>query len=120
MPFEIGPDQILQASVNPRWSALTTVGGIAADLQNYDAFLLRDPRLLVPVDLQALVVRAGVNDTEPMVRLPFRTDDPGSYPPLDVHDVGAPRPPGVSSSPRCPTAGSSSGWSYRPVEPTRP
>ncbi len=95
MPFEIGPDQILQASVSPRWAALTTVGAIAADLQNYDAFLLRDPRLLVPVDVQALVVRTGVNDTEPMVRLPFRTDDPGSYPPLDVHDLGVPRPPGV-------------------------
>jgi hypothetical protein len=95
MPLDIGADQILQASVSPRWSALTTVGGIAADLQNYDAFLLRDPRLLVPVDVQALVVRAGVNDTETMVRLPFRTDDPGTYPPLDVHDVGAPRPPGV-------------------------
>lgn len=92
---DISPDQILKASVTARWSALSALGGVSADLRNYDEFLLRDPRLLVPVDVQALAVRAGVNDSEGMVRLPFRTDDPSTYPPLDVHDPGIARPPGV-------------------------
>jgi hypothetical protein len=90
---QFSPDDIRKASVTPRWAALTQLGGVAADLHNYDRFLLREPRLLVPVDVQALVVRAGINDTETMVGLPFR--DKEEMPPLDVHDQGQPRPAGV-------------------------
>jgi hypothetical protein len=90
---QFSPDDIRKAAVSPRWAALTQLGGVAADLHNYDRFLLREPRLLVPIDVQALVVRAGVNDGETMVSLPFR--DTETMPPLDVHDPGAKRPAGV-------------------------
>jgi hypothetical protein len=91
---QFSPDQVRQAALSPRWAALAQTGGIAADFEHFDEFLIREPRLLVPVDLQALVVRVGVNDTDPMVRLPFR-DGQTDPPPLDVTDSGTPRPPGV-------------------------
>ena len=91
---QFDPDQVRAAALNPRWAALSQLGGVAADLHNYDRFLVREPRLLVPIDVQALVVRAGVNDTEPMQRLPFRAGD-ADQPPVDVHDAGTPRPAGV-------------------------
>jgi hypothetical protein len=91
---QFDPDQIRAAALTPRWAALSQLGGIAADLNNFDTFLVREPRLLVPVDVQALVVRAGGNDSEPMVRLPWR-DGKTEPPPLDVNDAGTPRPPGV-------------------------
>lgn len=91
---QFDPDQVRAAALTPRWAALSQLGGIAADLNNFDTFLVREPRLLVPVDVQALVVRAGGNDSEPMVRLPWR-DGKTEPPPLDVNDAGTPRPPGV-------------------------
>jgi len=90
---QFNAEQIIKASRTPRWAALTQLDGVAADLHNYDRYLLREPRLLVPVDVQALVVRAGSNDGEPMVNLPFR--DQEEMPPLDLHDAGQPRPAGV-------------------------
>ena len=90
---QFDPDQVRAAALTPRWAALSQLGGVAADLNNYDRFLIREPRLLVPVDVQAMVVQAGVNDTEPMMRLPWR-DGRTEPPPLDVHDAGTPRPPG--------------------------
>src|ERR1700755_2815926 len=86
--------QIKQAALNPRWAALSQRGGVAAALNTFARFLIREPRLLVPIDVQALLVRAGVNDTDPMLRLPFRTND-AAFPPLDITDQGSPRPPGV-------------------------
>jgi hypothetical protein len=91
---QFSPDEIRLAAQTPRWAALSQLGGVAADLTNYDKFLVREPRLLVPVDVQALVVRAGSNDTEPMLRLPFRDGDTPP-PPADLADDGTPRPPGV-------------------------
>ncbi len=90
---EISPEHILRAASTPRWAALTALEAVSADLRNYDRRLIREPRLLVPVDVQALVVQAGINDGETMVRLPFR--DTEAIPPLDVRDPGTPRPPGV-------------------------
>src|SRR5579862_6827826 len=87
-------DQIRNAALSPRWAALSQLGVVAGDLQNYDATLVREPRLLVPIDVQALVVRAGVNDAAGMVRLPFR-DGETDLPALDVTDPGSPRPAGV-------------------------
>jgi hypothetical protein len=91
---QFSPDEIRRAAQTPRWAALSQLGGVAADLTNYDRFLVREPRLLVPVDVQALVVRAGSNDTEPMLRLPFRDGDQ-TPPATDLADEGTPRPPGV-------------------------
>ena len=88
------PEQVKQATLSPRWAALSQTGGVAADLNNYDRFLIREPRLLVPIDVQALVVRTGANDTTPMLRLPFRTNDE-NFPPLDITDQGTARPAGV-------------------------
>jgi hypothetical protein len=91
---DFSADDIRKAALTPRWAALSQLGGIAADLHNYDRFLVREPRLLVPVDVQALVVRAGANDTEPMLALPFR-DGKADLPPVKLDDPGTPRPPGV-------------------------
>ena len=91
---DFNPDDIRKAALTARWAALSQLGGVAADLHNYDRFLVREPRLLVPVDLQALVVRAGSNDTEPMLTLPFR-DGKQELPPVKLDDAGTPRPPGV-------------------------
>jgi hypothetical protein len=91
---DFGADDIRKAALTPRWAALSQLGGIADDLHNYDRFLVREPRLLVPVDVQALVVRAGANDTEPMLALPFR-DGKAELPPVKLDDPGTPRPPGV-------------------------
>jgi hypothetical protein len=99
---QFSADDINRASQTARWAALTQLGGVASDLHNYDRLLLREPRLLVPVDVQALVVRAGVNDTETMLTLPFR--DKEKLPPLDVRDQGQPRPPGVHLLWSVPTA----------------
>ena len=90
---EITRDHVLKAVATPRWAALTALDMASADLKNFDRRLVREPRLLVPVDVQALVVQAGANDDEPMVRLPFRDSD--QWPPLDVRDPGKPRAPGV-------------------------
>jgi hypothetical protein len=87
-------DQIKRAALSPRWAVLSQTGGVAADLINYDRFLIREPRLLVPIDVQALVVRVGANDTTTMLRLPFRTDDE-AFPPLDITNQGSARPAGV-------------------------
>jgi hypothetical protein len=91
---DFSPDDIRKAALTPRWAALSQLGAVAADLHNYDRFLVREPRLLVPVDVQALVVRAGTNDTEPMLALPFR-DGKADLPPVKIDDPGTPRPPGV-------------------------
>ncbi|MEP7021297.1 MAG: hypothetical protein ABI808_11635, partial [Pseudonocardiales bacterium] len=91
---QFSPDEIRRAAQSPRWAALSQLGAVAADLHNYDRFLVREPRLLVPIDVQALVVRAGSNDTEPMLRLPFR-DGQDRPPATDLTDAGTPRLPGV-------------------------
>ena len=100
---QFDPERVRAAALSPRWAALSQLGGVAADLHNYDSFLVREPRLLVPIDVQAMVVRAGVNDTEPMQRLPFRAGD-ADLPLLDVHDAGQPRPAGVHLMWSTPTA----------------
>ena len=91
---EIGPEEIEKAVLSKRWRALTQIDSLAADLHNFDRTLIRDPRLLVPVDVRALVVREGSGGwSEPMVRLPFR--DPDGFEPFDVDDPGTERKPGV-------------------------
>ena len=70
------------------------------EIATWDAHLLREPRLLVPVDLQALYVPAG--STEPMVRLPMLVANVGAAPVSDPEqglpdpfDPGTPRAAGV-------------------------
>jgi len=85
----IPPDVLAKAVISPRFIALSQLGVSVGDLVNFDATLLREPRLLVPVDVCALVVRAG---DEPMVRLPFRAEDDVAP---DPTDAGSAREPGV-------------------------
>jgi hypothetical protein len=82
-------DELSAAVRSPRFAILSQTGLALGDFNRFDINLIRESRLLVPIDVQALVVRPG---DEPMVRLPFRTegDSLGS-----VDDPGAPREPGV-------------------------
>src|SRR5438105_9663970 len=89
---EFSKEQIEQAAQTSRWNALAQLGVVADDLNRYVGALIREPRLLVPVDVQALVIDAG-NVQTPFVRLPFRESE--DFPPFDVHDPGTTRPPGV-------------------------
>ena len=86
---EISTEEIRKAIASPRFAALSQTGLAIGDLRHYDQLLVREARLLVPVDVQALVVRDG---DEPMVRLGFRA--PTDIPP-NVADPGDKRPGGV-------------------------
>jgi hypothetical protein len=87
------PD-IGKLAFDPRWTAVTKLDVDAAGIATWDHDLVRDVRLLVPVDVQALVVTA---DSEAMVRLPSALNDPGGqgpgFPP--PFDAGTPRESGV-------------------------
>ncbi|MDQ3980000.1 MAG: hypothetical protein M3314_10670, partial [Actinomycetota bacterium] len=86
---EVSNDALAQAVTTGRFGALSQLGIAVGDVRHWDRTLVREPRLLVPVDVQVLVVREG---DEAMVRLPFRVgDDP--LPPPD--DPGERRPPGA-------------------------
>jgi hypothetical protein len=50
------PDQIAKALSSPRWSALARAAVEVSKLGSWDVRLARDPRLLVPIDVQALAV----------------------------------------------------------------
>ena len=81
---------------SPRWSALARTGLSLDAVGRFDPALVRDTRVLVPIDVQALVVPAG--SAEPMVRLPLSIAAPDDAPPAPATDVladGPPRPAGV-------------------------
>jgi len=70
------------------------------EIATWDKFLLREHRLLVPIDVQALYVTPG--STEKMVRLPMLVAGPNGKAVENVEDgmpdpfsAGAPRPAGV-------------------------
>jgi hypothetical protein len=80
----------------PRWTALVRTGLDASAVGLWDPNLVRESRVLVPVDLQALHVPAG--STELMVQLPLALAAPDGEPPLTPTGVlqdGSPRPAGV-------------------------
>ena len=62
-------ETIAKATASPRWSALVRTGVDAATVGTWDPGLVRDTRVLVPIDVQALYVPAG--STEPMCRIPL-------------------------------------------------
>jgi hypothetical protein len=82
-------NELLRIAASPRFTALSQLGVSIHDVANWDIELLREPRLLVPVDVNALVVGAT---GESMIRLGFRDSD-GEAPSVD--DPGTPREPGV-------------------------
>ena len=69
--LELEPGVVREALATKRFLAQDRVKVGIEEIATWDRFLLRETRLLVPVDLQALFVPEG--DTEPMVRLPMAT-----------------------------------------------
>ena len=93
-PFD--PKAVTEAMASQRWTAMVRTGLDAAAVGHWDAGLVRESRVLVPVDVQALVVAAG--DAEPTVRIPLALTAPdGQDPekPTGVLEDGPPRPAGV-------------------------
>jgi hypothetical protein len=94
---EFDPDQLSRIIQSKRFLVLDRAAVDIDEIVTWDDQLLRDMRLLVPIDVQALFVAAG--DAEPMVRLPMLlagdgVDDPADgMPPLFA--PGTPRPAGV-------------------------
>ena len=95
------PAQVRAAQVTPRFSVLARTGLDVAALGTWDTDLLHEPRVLVPVDVQAYVVPAA--GAEPVLALPGPLS-PGHTTDQDVVDgpppftPGAPRPAGVHLS----------------------
>jgi hypothetical protein len=92
----IDPARLREATASPRWTALTRAGLDLASLQRWDPTLLRETRVLVPIDVQALYVPQG--SAEAMVRLPFALTEPDGQPAAEMpapFDPGAAREPGV-------------------------
>ena len=50
------PDRIARAMVSPLWSGLIRTGADIKTIGSWDTALIRQPRLLVPIDVQALYV----------------------------------------------------------------
>src|SRR5439155_8183653 len=92
----IDPARLREAIASPRWTALARAELDLASLERWDPTLLRESRVLVPIDVQALYVPEG--STEAMVRLPFALTEPDGQPPAEMpapFDAGAAREPGV-------------------------
>ena len=90
------PGVIKKAMVSSRWAAITRLGTTVDAIGQWDTQLIRQTRVLVPIDVQALYVPAG--DTTPFVRLPLAVTSQDGQPPADMPAPmapGAPRPAGV-------------------------
>jgi hypothetical protein len=69
-----------------RWAALTRLGVDVSQVGTWDRYLVRDQRVLVPVDVQALVVPDTAG--EATVRFAGREDDPEPFGAATVRDPG--------------------------------
>jgi len=90
------PPSMRQAMVSPRWTALVRSGLDLASVEHWDPALLRESRVLAPIDVQALYVPAG--STETIVQLPFTLTEPDGKParPMpEPFDAGVVPDPGV-------------------------
>lgn len=79
-----------------RWTALVRADEPLISIRSWDKQLFRKPRVLVPIDVQALYVPA--NSDETFVRLPFATTTPDGQDPEAMpapFDQGDKRPAGV-------------------------
>lgn len=96
MASRFDPQTIQQAMVSPRWAGQVRLGTTPEAVATWDPGLLRESRVLVPVDVQALYVPPG--DQTPYVRLPFALTAADGAPaepmPAPFAD-GVIRPPGV-------------------------
>jgi hypothetical protein len=95
------PAQVRAAQTSPRFSILARTSLDVATLSTWDADLLHEPRVLVPVDVQAYVVPAA--GAEPVLVLPGplspgHATDPAVVDGPPPFTAGTPRPAGVHLS----------------------
>lgn len=83
----VDPQLLSTAVFDARWSSLTRARLDVGTVSTWDPSLARDPRILIPIDVQAYVVTEGTD--EPTVDVAGTPDDPVPFAP------GQPRPPGV-------------------------
>lgn len=96
MSPSFNPDQVRKAMVSPRWSGLVRLDVTPEAIASWDPNLLRQGRVLVPVDVQALYVPAG--DTSLFLRMPCALTTPDGAPPEAMPDpfaAGVKRDPGI-------------------------
>ena len=92
----IEPKVVKALTTNPRWSALMRADEPLISISGWDRRLMRHPRVLVPIDVQALYVPA--TGAETFVRLPFATTTPDGADPEPMPEPfskGTTRPAGV-------------------------
>ena len=99
-PRAFDPAAIREITQSKRFLAADRAALDLGELATWDPYLLREHRLLVPIDVQALYVPKG--STEKMVRLPMLVAGPNGVGVADPEDgmpdpftAGTPRPPGV-------------------------
>jgi hypothetical protein len=96
----IDPGIVREVTRSKRFLAADRAKLDIGEIATWDRYLLREHRLLVPIDVQALYVQPG--SAEPMVRLPMLVAHVNGKPVQNVEDglpdpfdPGTPRPPGV-------------------------
>ena len=95
-PPPIDDEVVRKLVTEPRWKTLVRVEEPLVSILNWDKLLLRQPRVLVPIDVQALYVPEGSGET--FVRLPFAmttADGEGPEPMPEPFEDGVKRPAGV-------------------------
>ena len=86
------PGLVAKVAGTQRWSVLARTDLTTAEIGTWDPALLRDQRLLVPIDVQALV--AAADGTEPVVRMLSALRAGAGQPAFPApFDPGAPREP---------------------------
>ena len=95
--FDFTTEELLTAVRSKRFLAADRAGVGLAEIATWDKHLLREARLLVPIDVQALFVPS--ESDEQMVRLPMVLSGPDGTPPEDAmpepFDEGSTRARGV-------------------------
>ena len=96
----LNPETVREVVRGKRFLAADRAQLDVAEITTWDKYLLRESRLLVPIDVQALYVQAGSD--EKMVRLPMLLAGEGGVQLDDVEDgmpdpftEGTPRPAGA-------------------------
>jgi hypothetical protein len=96
----LGPDAIREIVQSKRFLAADRAKLDLGEIATWDPYLLREKRLLVPIDVQALYVAPGSD--EPMVRLPMLVAGENGDVVANIEDGmpdpftdGSPRPAGV-------------------------
>ncbi len=91
------PERVAKFQSSLAWSALTRAALDLAELRTWDRDLLREPRVLVPIDVQAYVAPRS-DEAEPAVRLPSPLS-PGAPDGLAALAGPPPFEPGVRRAP---------------------